>query len=460
MKINAPQTGWAEQEPEMWWKNIKTLIKQIVTESEIDGKLIKYIGIAYQMHGLVLVDKDGKVLRPSIIWCDSRAVETGQKALAALGDGILPHLLNSPGNFTASKLKWVKENEPGIYAKAYKFMLPGDYIAYRFTGNIQTTMSGLSEGIFWDFQKNEVYKPLLNYYNINKSLIPETTETFADQGKVSTEIASELGICKDAIVSYRAGDQPNNALSLNVFNSGEVAATAGTSGVVYGISNEIKYDPKSRVNTFAHVNHSKNQTRLGVLLNINGTGILNSWMQKNTASDLSYNEMNQLASNAEEGSNGLLVFPFGNGAERMLENHSPGASIHKLNLNTHNRAHLIRASQEAVAFSFNYGMEIMKAFGINTSVIRAAYGNMFLSEVFSQTLSNISGTAIYLYDTDGSQGAARAAALGAGFYGSTEEAFSGIKHIKTIEPKPNEAINQAYGKWVDILKNDILTDHE
>lgn len=455
MEIIAQKEGWAEQEPSNWWSNLKIIIKELLDKYHIEGNNISFIGISYQMHGLVAVDKKGKVLRPSIIWCDSRAVETGNKAFKELGPGILDHSLNSPGNFTASKLKWVKENEPEIYKQIHKIMLPGDYIAYKLTGEINTTISGLSEGIMWDFKENTILHSLLDHYGIDKDLIPPLVDTFSNQGKIMSPVAEELGLSKDAIVSYRAGDQPNNALSLNVLEAGELAATAGTSGVVYGISDVVKYDRASRVNTFAHVNHSSGNTRLGVLLAINGTGIMNSWLRKNIATDLSYEEMNREASAVKSGSNGLMVFPYGNGAERMFGNLNTGAGIWGLNLNIHSRRHMLRAAQEAIAFSFRYGMEILKENGINTSVIRAGHSNMFLSPIFRESLANITGTTIELFDTDGSVGAARGAAYGSGYYKSLKETMSGLEKIKTVEPTTDMELEVAYNNWETKLKEII-----
>ena len=165
MEIIALQSGWAEQKPETWWENLKLATSEVLSIANIKADEIKAIGISYQMHGLVLVDKDKNLLRSSIIWCDSRAVEIGNKAFQEIGhERCFERLLNSPGNFTASKLKWVKENEPAIYDKIYKMMLPGDYIAMKLTGNINTTSTGLSECILWDFIDNQPAKLLLNYY--------------------------------------------------------------------------------------------------------------------------------------------------------------------------------------------------------------------------------------------------------------------------------------------------------
>ena len=451
MTIVAKKSGWAEQQPELWWENLKLAILEAKALAKISGEEIVAIGISYQMHGLVVVDKQQNVLRPSIIWCDSRATEIGNKAFNEIGnEKCLNMLLNSPGNFTASKLKWVKENEPSVYAKIDKIMLPGDYIAMRLTGEIRTTASGLSEGMFWDFRKNEVSELVLNYYGFGKELIPELVDTFGIQGQVSAKIAGELGLKVGIPVSYRAGDQPNNALSLNVLNPGEIATTAGTSGVVYGVSGDVKYDPQSRVNTFAHVNHSVAEHRLGVLLCINGTGILNSWLNKYVGNkSFSYEEMNRKAAEIAIGSEGLSILPFGNGAERVLGNKNIGAQISGLGFNIHTDAHLFRAAQEGIVFSFKYGMEIMEQIGINAKVIRAGKANMFLSPVFRETLAGVSGATIELYNTDGSVGAARGAGIGSGYYASVKEAFANLKKLETVTPDTSKSAQyeEAYQNW-------------
>ncbi len=459
MRIHAEKTGWAEQDPGTWWSNLKLSTNEVLQIAEIDAASIKAIGISYQMHGLVLVDKDYQVLRPSIIWCDSRAVEIGDMAMGQLGkDRCLAHLLNSPGNFTASKLRWVIEQEPEIFERAYKIMLPGDYIAMRMTGELNTTISGLSEGIFWDFNENSLASFLLEHYKIPDSLIPQIVPTFSEQGRLTPSVAEELGLLKGTPVSYRAGDQPNNAFSLNVLNPGEIAATAGTSGVVYGVSDEVKYDPESRVNTFAHVNHSPEINRLGVLLCINGTGIQYSWLKKNLSSrEVNYPALNDMAGKVPEGAEGLFMLPFGNGAERMLNNREIGASLHRLNFNIHKEGHLVRAAQEGIVYSFHYGMEIMKHIGINPSVIRAGNANMFLSSIFRNTLATLTGATIELFDTDGSEGAAKGAGVGSGIYGSFEEAFSSLQKITVIEPENEKRsfFEDHYGAWINILEKII-----
>ena len=453
--IIAVKPGWAEQEPSSWWENLKLATADVLSASGADPVDIKAIGISYQMHGLVCVDKDGNVLRPSIIWCDSRAVPYGQKAFDAIGHEVcLSHLLNSPGNFTASKLAWVKENEPELYSKIHKIMLPGDYIAMKLTGEICTTVSGLSEGMLWDFAEKAPAQLLLDHYGIDRSLIADIKPTFSEQGRVTAAAAAELGLAEGTPVTYRAGDQPNNALSLNVFNPGEIASTAGTSGVVYGVLGEVNYDVKSRVNTFAHVNHTADQTRLGVLLCINGTGILNSWMKRNVAPDgISYAEMNELAAKAPIGSAGVSILPFGNGAERMLENKEVGSSIHGVNFNIHDRSHLLRAAQEGIVFSFQYGIEVMQQMGMNVNKIHAGHANMFLSPIFRETLAGVSGAIIELYDTDGSVGAAKGAGIGAGIYKDNNEAFSTLEKLAVIEPSESEAYRAAYETWKSKLNN-------
>ena len=448
--IKALKAGWAEQAPDMWWQNAKLALKKIMAEAGVSGSDIKAIGISYQMHGLVCVDKQGEVLRDSIIWCDSRAVPYGDKAFGALGsEQCLTHLLNSPGNFTAAKLAWVKENEPELFSRIYKVMLPGDYIAMKLSGEINTTISGLSEGMMWDFKEKRPAKFLFDYYGFHDDMIADIVPTFAVQGQVSKAAAEETGLAEGTPISYRAGDQPNNALSLNVFNPGEIASTAGTSGVVYGVLGEVNYDPKSRVNTFAHVNYTTELDRLGVLLCINGTGILNAWVHRNITPDLSYPEMNDLAAQAPIGADGVIITPFGNGAERVLENKEVGCQIKGVNFNKHNRSHIVRAAQEGIVFSFCYGMEIMRQMGMDIKKIHAGKANMFLSPIFRDTLASTSGATIELLETDGSVGAAKGAGIGAGIYKDNVEAFSTLKRIATIEPDTANAAEyqEAYLRW-------------
>lgn len=457
--INAPRPGWAEQDPQVWWDSLKNAIKGALQDAGKKGTEIKAIGISYQMHGLVVVNKKLEILRPSIIWCDSRAVQYGERAFKSIGEKkALSHLLNSPGNFTASKLAWIKEYEPAIYDQIYKIMLPGDYIAMRMTGDVVTTISGLSEGIFWDFQTNSLSEDVMNYYGFRNDMIADIKPTFGLQGEMLASVATELGMKKGTPVTYRAGDQPNNALSLNVLNPGEIAATAGTSGVVYGVNGKINYDTLSRVNTFAHVNHTEEETRLGVLLCINGVGIMNSWIKRNVAPEgISYVGLNELADSVPIGSDGVSILPFGNGAERMLQNREINCSVHGLNFNIHGKAHLARAAQEGIVFSFKYGMDIMNDMGIDIGVIRAGNANMFLSPIFHEALAGVTGAVIELYDTNGAVGAAKGAGIGAGIYASAEDAFASLRKIDVIEPDGLKADKYcgAFDLWKERLEKDM-----
>jgi xylulokinase len=458
MPMLAVHPGWAEQDPEMWWQHAVQSIKECV--QGIDTSSIRAIGIAYQMHGLVLVDKNLKPLRPAIIWCDSRAVPYGDKAFQELGASYcLEHLLNSPGNFTASKLKWIKEHEPEIYSRIYKIMLPGDYIALKLSGETTTTATGLSEGIFWDFPTRQVSQRLLDYYGIESDLHSTQVEVFSVQAELNKSAAAELGLSVGTKISYRAGDQPNNAFSLNVLNPGETAATAGTSGVIYSVTDKNAFDAQSRVNAFIHVNSKADAVRNGILLCVNGTGILNSWLKKNISSHRGYDyeQINAIASQAPIGSEGVSVLPFGNGAERILVNRDIGSSFHGVNFNQHNQSHLFRAAQEGIVFALNYGFEILKDMGLKSEVIKAGHANMFLSPLFREAFVNTTGVKLELYDTNGAMGAALGAGVGAGIFGSFEQAFKGLKIIGREEPAPDkqEQYTIAYQVWKERL-NKIL----
>lgn len=452
MGMDAPKKGWAEQDPEMWWKYLKQAVHQAMKSADATGKEIEAVGVAYQMHGLVLADKDHNILRPSIIWCDSRAAQTGEKAFHDIGEEYcLEHYLNSPGNFTASKLKWVMDNEPELYDNVHKWMLPGDFITLKMTDNIRTTLSGLSEGVFWDFRERESAYVLMRYYGIEEDLMPESMPCFSHHGELTSNAAEELGLQKGTPVTYKAGDQPNNALSLNVLNPGEAAATAGTSGVIFGITDQPLYDPESRVNTFIHVNNQDDQPRNGVLLCINGTGIMNSWLRSQFSPDgkMAYDEMNRLAMTAPPGSDGLLVHPFGNGTERVFNNRNTGAGFTGLDLNRHGRQHLFRAAQEGIVFALRYGFDVMTSMGLDLNRVRAGKANMFKSPLFSEMFSNTTGSILELYHTDGSEGAARGAGIGAGVWTDFDEAFEGLEKLEVIEPDPDKKslYEELYQNW-------------
>ena len=459
MDILSQNPGWAEQNPEIWWDNLKKATAKLVLESKVIASDISVIGISYQMHGLVVLDKNKHVLRPSIIWCDSRAVPMGQQAVQQIGSQkCLENLLNLPGNFTAAKLKWVKDNEPDIYSKIDKIMLPGDYIVMKMTNEITTTQSGLSEMILWDFKNDLLADLVMDCFGFSQDLIPNIVPTFGVQGTLTKECAGELGLKVGIPIAYRAGDQPNNALSLNVLNPGEIAATAGTSGVIYGIGDKALYDPESRVNTFLHVNNTAQSHRYGVLLCVSGTGILNSWLKHHVAGGVDYAQMNELAADVPVGSDGLSILPFGNGAERTLENKNIGGCIDGLNFNIHNKGHLFRAAQEGIVFALNYGLQIMGDMDIKVQKVRAGHANMFLSPIFQKTFACTTGSVVELYNTDGSAGAARGAGVGADIYKNFEEAFAGLKCVNVIEPveKEKPQYRQAYDRWLTVLKKQLI----
>jgi len=461
MPMLSQQPGWAEQDPEMWWGHVVKSVRSCMDKSEIPASQILAIGISYQMHGLVVVGKDHRPLRPAIIWCDSRAVATGERAFKSLGENFcLNHYLNSPGNFTAAKLCWLKEREPALYNQIHKIMLPGDYIALKLTGEIVTTNTGLSEGIFWDFKENGIATDLLTNFEINENLLPRVVPVFSVQGRLSESAAKQLGLKEETVVAYRAGDQPNNAFSLNVLNPGETAATAGTSGVIYSVTDQNAFDIHSRVNTFIHVNNEANKKRNGVLLCVNGTGILNSWLKKNmkgVGTCYTYEQINDLAIQSPVGSSGISFLPFGNGAERILGNKSVQSSVHGMDFNHHTQSHIFRAAQEGIVFAMKYGFEILQEMGLKTDVIKAGYANMFLSPVFREAFVNTMGADLKLYDTNGAKGAALGAGIGAGVYSSFKEAFVGLHLIEFRQPDPllSESYQNAYARWKLVLNNHL-----
>lgn len=461
MKIQSPKAGWAEQDPELWWHYFLAGYRELVNKSEIDSKKIRAIGIAYQMHGLVIVDKDHQVLRPSIIWCDSRAVQVGDEALNSLGaEYALGRLLNSPGNFTASKLSWVRQNEPEVFSKVHKFMLPGDFLAMKLSRQITTTRAGLSEGVFWDFEERGVSKKLLESLGLSEAMIPDIVPEMGADVQISTKVAEELGLSEDVVISYRSGDQPNNAFSLNVLEPDEVASTAGTSGVIYAVTDKNVWDQKSRINTFLHVNDTEEHPRNGVLICVNGTGILYSWMRKvlnSGGGEIDFDQMNEMVQSVAPGASGVQCLPFGNGAERIFENKMVGAHLLNLDFNRHNTSHMLRASVEGIVFALNLGFEMLTDLEVGSKTIRAGRANLFLSEAFREIFVNVTGLPLELYDTDGAAGAARGAALGVEFYGTAEEAFSSLEKLEVIEPDPELTgiYSTLFSEWNSVIQKYI-----
>ena len=453
-EIYSPELGFAEQDPEHWWYCVKQAIIIGNSSGKYNPKDISAIGISYQMHGLVVLNAENKVLRNSIIWCDSRATGIGEKAFNDIGNqNCQSNLLNSPGNFTASKLAWVKQNQPHIYDQIDKVLLPGDYISGCLCHSYTTSSSALSEGIFWDFNQHGLSNDILTYFGFSKDLFPKIKPVFSSHGQIDKQIAHELGLNDQVEVTYKAGDQPNNAFSLGVLEPGEIATTAGTSGVMYGVSASLKFDPQNRVNSFAHVNHTNESIRIGVLMCINGTGILNRWLKQNFFSNLSYPEMNALGAKSPIGSNGLICNPFGNGSERIFNNKTIGGSWHNLDFNRHSNADMIRSSQEGIAFAMVYGLELLETTGIKPTHLKAGLANMYLSDIFSNAIVNASHVGLELMESDGAYGAALGAGVGLGYYHTPNEAVNKIKRIKEVHPSKdtNDQTQEAYALWKENL---------
>ena len=457
LEITALKPGWAEQHPDLWWEHTCKVIAAIKTASPSAFKSLKAIGIAYQMHGLVLVDAQGKPLRPAIIWCDSRAVPYGERAFSDIGaESCLSLFGNSPGNFTAAKLAWVKQNEPEVFRQTAHLMLPGDYIALKLTGRVGTTRSGLSEGVLWDFKSNGVAKAVLDYFGIPHSLVPPFGDNIGMFESVRADIADELGLPRGVPVTYRAGDQPNNALALRVLEPGEIAANAGTSGVVYGVTSELGVDKKSRVNNFLHVNSTTSAPRIGALMCVNGTGSFYRWMRHTLAPTLSYQQLNERAEQSEVGARGVIGIPYGNGAERTLGNVSLGASFEQLDLNRHSIGDIARATQEGIVFALCYGVELMRQMGLTPARVRAGNANMFQSPVFRATFATALGVPLELYTTDDAEGAARGAGIGAGLL-SYSDAFKGLTSELTVDPdrRTLSQTREAYERWKDVVERKL-----
>ncbi|WP_339655368.1 FGGY-family carbohydrate kinase, partial [uncultured Salegentibacter sp.] len=347
---------------------------------------------------------------------------------------------------------------PENFKKASIMMLPGDYIAAKLSETPQISTSGLSEAALWDFSKGKLATEVLDKMGLSEDFIPEIVPSFGDQATVSSAIANELGLDPDTKINYRAGDQPNNAFSLNALKPGDIATTAGTSAVMYAVSAENTFDPESRVNTFLHVNNTEKAKHNGVLLCINGSGILYQWLRKIISVGreelIPYEKLNEEAAKVEPGSKGLRFYPFGNGVERIFSNKEVNSGIENLNYNIHQPAHLIRSACEGIVFAMNYGFEVMQSIGVEGKVVRAGKDNLFLSPVFREIFVNTTQTTLELYNTSGAEGAARGAAVGYGFYKEFDDAFTSLKCLERMEPDPklSKQYQEIYQEWKQNIK--------
>lgn len=455
LPILAPQPGWAEQEPRLWWEHCIAAVRQLESLSPGGLQRVIAVGIAYQMHGLVLLDAQLQPVRPAIIWCDSRAGQIGAEAERALGTAwCLEHLLNTPGNFTAVKLAWVRRYEPELFAQARHALLPGDYIAVQLTGEPATTDCGLSEMALWHATEGRLAHEVLDALALDAALLPPRVPVAGEQGKLTPQAAAQLGLPAGIPLAYRCGDQPNNALALGALDPGEAAATAGTSGVVFAVTDNPLADPRQRVNTFLHVNHSPQQPHYGVLLCLSGAACSYRWLRATLglAQPPSYSVLNALAEQTPPGADGLCFLPFGNGAERMFGGRSLSAALQQLDFNLHGAGHVARAVQEGVAFALAYGLQALRELGLEFRLLRAAAGNMFLSDTFTRALSAAAQVELELRRTDGATGAALGAGFGAGLYPSWNDAVGhGSRALIVAAQQEREQYAAAYARWCGVL---------
>lgn len=432
--INSPNPNWAEQNPEDWWEDAQQAILNLPLEARLQ---VEAIGIAYQMHGLVLVDSQFQPVRPSIIWCDGRNIQESQILAESLGlDALENRLLNKPGTLTLAKLAWVAEHEPETLAKAHTFGLPGDFIAYKLTGEWSTTKSGYSEMVGWDFGASIPFEEGFRKAGW-KLPLPEARPNLEEGAPIQKVIAEKLGLPPSARVTYRAGDQPNNAFGLGVLQQGETAISAGTSGVLYGIGDSSP-GLHEGINRFLHVN-----SQIGVLMCLNGVGSALAFARRTWFQNQSYEALSELASQANP-ENCPYFFPFGNGAERILSERA-FSGFTELDFNRHNLPELARSVFEGIAFAYRLGSEKMEKAGCLSKVVNGTESGLLKSSFFAQLLANELQVELILSEGDGSTAAARGAALG----------------IKKILPKPaplkrylptSPANHERFSHWHKILE--------
>lgn len=452
-----PNVGWAEQDPEDWWKATFSTIKAVLGKSGVNPSDVKGVGLSGQMHGAVLLDKDNQVLRKAIIWCDQRSSAECDQITSIIGKERLIEITANPAltGFTASKVMWVKNNEPEIFEKVKKILLPKDYIRFKLTGEFATEVSDASGMQFMDIPKRKWSSEVLDKLGIDKGLLGDVYESQEVSGKVHKAAAELTGLKEGTPVVGGAGDQAAGAVGNGIVRPGVISSTIGTSGVVFAFSENVSIDPKGRVHTFCHAVPNTWHI-MGVT---QGAGLSLKWFrdnfcieEKRTAELMGidpYVLMDQEADRVEAGCSGLIYLPYMMG--ERTPHLDPNAKGVFFGLSAkHEKQDMLRAVMEGVVYSLKDCLEIIKEMGVDVSEVRASGGGG-KSKLWRQMQSDVFGTEITTINSSegGALGVALLAGVGTGVYSSVPEACDAIIKVKTRQAA-DMALNAKYQKFYNI----------
>jgi xylulokinase len=443
-----PRRLWSEQHPADWWRATCAACRSVLQAARVSGEAVAGIGLTGQMHGLVLLDARGEVLRPAILWNDQR---TGSQCEAITNRLGLPTLLQRTGNavlpgFTAPKLVWVRENEPDAYRRATKFLLPKDFIRYRLAGEFATDVADASGTSLFDVPARAWSTPMFDDLDLPLAWAPRCVESSAVTGAVSASAAAETGLAAGTRVVGGAGDQAAQALGMGLAHEGPVSATLGTSGVVFAATQRPLIDARGRLHSFCHA-APETWHVMGVMLSAGGSL---RWF-RDTLGDLEraeaaargvdpYGLLTLLAAPIPPGCEGLLFLPYLSGERTPhVDPHARGAFV-GLTLR-HTKGHLVRAVMEGVAFGLRDSLQLIREAGISPTELRVSGGGA-RSPLWRAILADVMQVPVATMNvTEGAAyGAALLAGVGAGVFPTVDDACARTTAIvERIEPDPTNA---------------------
>lgn len=459
-----PNLGWAEQDPEDWWKGTCESINNVMLKSGVNKQDVKGVGLSGQMHGAVLLDKNDKVLRKAIIWCDQRSAAECDQITQLVGKERLIEITANPAltGFTASKVMWVKNNEPQIFEKIAKILLPKDYIRLRLTGEYATEVSDASGMQFMNIAQRKWSSEVLGKLEISESMLGKMYESQEVTGKVTASAAAITGLNEGTIVVGGAGDQAAGAVGNGIVKPGVVSSTIGTSGVVFAYTDKLTIDPLGRVHTFCHAVPNTYHI-MGVT---QGAGLSLKWFRDNfcmeelMTAELSnidvYKLLDAEAENITPCSDGLVYLPYLMG-ERTPHLDPDARGVFFGLTAKHTKPHFVRSIMEGVTYSLRDCLEIIRGMGVEVSEVRASGGGG-KSKIWRQMQADVFGTNINrIFSDEGpALGVAILAGVGAGIYDSVPQACSNVIKVKDSLPPISENIKKYddfYKLYVQLYKS-------
>ena len=444
--IRSDHIGWAEQDPDDWWRAARQAIPAAIAAANLSGAQIHAVALTGQMHGCVMLSADGSVLRPALIWCDQRTQPECDWLEAKIGRARLIELTCNPAlpNFTLTKLLWVRTHQPEIFARIAHVLCPKDYVRYRLTGEFAIDMQEASGTLLLDVAHRRWSAPVADAAGIPMGWLPRLFESPEICARISGAGAAATGLAAGTPVAAGAGDQGAGAVGMGIVGPGSVSATIGTSGVVFASTDRPAMDPLGRLHTFCHAAPGLWHV-MGVT---NGAGLSLRWFRDTFAPGTDYDQLTAEAAKAPPGSDGLLWAPYLFGERTPYLDPQARAAFVGITA-SHTRAHCVRAVMEGVAFSLRDTFSLFSDLNIPVARIRLGGGGA-RSPLWQQIQADVYGHSVELLAADegGAFGAALLAGVGIGAWPSVEAACAASVHVaRRIEPKHAAAMDQAYQRF-------------